>query len=554
MSTAIHLHITPTFRAPDNNFVKKAFFFLLLLLFILISYYPFLPRPNVRGSNQLVSFKDTELQRLRFFEACLATARLPYCRPLVPLKLLPRTEWRAHTSALIISTAPARRQPYSQYGGYAGPWGENEFISHFLGTESRSEFDSSNISELLASSAFHRLEEVFYPAVPLFAQWTDLRHSGARPPKGPNELQRLFRNLRSDVLYVMLTTHDRGDGAVGLACKYLANVLLFSAGGWGNVAIPLIKGETPHRRAMDGASWQERPRSVLFVFIGTNWLGREVVMSTFSSGSASLPMGSRFFYSMQTSQWQSNVSRAVFALAPRGFGRTSYRLYELLQHGTLPIYLHDDDVETEQAGPWVPFQNSVFFGFPRNFSRDLISPLKTLKCRNFGQSNSFTLNDDIDPARSLLKDGMWGPGGMGFAVSYREVPAFLCIACDFLREGSAARWRHMRTLPLSEYGPEGACGCPCTKARWDEVAPREDGRGIIIPSTSLVSEMERRIGLHSHRYFTYEAVNKHIESFMRHPRQSELICVPKPATFGVPTWSYTGKLPWTKIDEDKVYD
>ena len=45
-------------------------------------------------------------------------------------------------------------------------------------------------------------------------------------------------------------------------------------------------------------------------------------------------------------------ANSKFALAPRGYGRSSFRFYELLQIGTIPIYIYDD-IE------WLPFKNKI---------------------------------------------------------------------------------------------------------------------------------------------------------------------------------------------------
>ena len=41
-----------------------------------------------------------------------------------------------------------------------------------------------------------------------------------------------------------------------------------------------------------------------------------------------------------------------FALAPRGYGRTSFRFFECFQLGTIPIYIWNDI-------NWLPFQNKI---------------------------------------------------------------------------------------------------------------------------------------------------------------------------------------------------
>ena len=42
---------------------------------------------------------------------------------------------------------------------------------------------------------------------------------------------------------------------------------------------------------------------------------------------------------------------SIFALAPRGFGPTSFRLYEAIQMGCIPIYIGDNF--------WIPFENEI---------------------------------------------------------------------------------------------------------------------------------------------------------------------------------------------------
>jgi hypothetical protein len=50
----------------------------------------------------------------------------------------------------------------------------------------------------------------------------------------------------------------------------------------------------------------------------------------------------------------SNVmSRSVFSLCPRGYGATSFRICEALQHGSIPVYISDK--------PWIPFNDMIDF-------------------------------------------------------------------------------------------------------------------------------------------------------------------------------------------------
>ncbi len=49
-----------------------------------------------------------------------------------------------------------------------------------------------------------------------------------------------------------------------------------------------------------------------------------------------------------------HLSRSTFSLCPRGYGISSFRLYESLEIGSIPIYIVDD---TEDF--WLPFRNEV---------------------------------------------------------------------------------------------------------------------------------------------------------------------------------------------------
>ena len=40
---------------------------------------------------------------------------------------------------------------------------------------------------------------------------------------------------------------------------------------------------------------------------------------------------------------------SVFALCPRGYGKTSYRMYEAIQLGIIPVYIYDDE--------WLPYKD-----------------------------------------------------------------------------------------------------------------------------------------------------------------------------------------------------
>ena len=46
------------------------------------------------------------------------------------------------------------------------------------------------------------------------------------------------------------------------------------------------------------------------------------------------------------------MQRSIFALCPRGYGKTSFRICEALQLGAIPVYIHD-------GNPWLPFRDII---------------------------------------------------------------------------------------------------------------------------------------------------------------------------------------------------
>jgi glycosyltransferase involved in cell wall biosynthesis len=47
------------------------------------------------------------------------------------------------------------------------------------------------------------------------------------------------------------------------------------------------------------------------------------------------------------------MERSTFALCPRGYGRTSFRINEALNLGAIPVYIYNT--------PWIPFNDMVNF-------------------------------------------------------------------------------------------------------------------------------------------------------------------------------------------------
>ena len=45
------------------------------------------------------------------------------------------------------------------------------------------------------------------------------------------------------------------------------------------------------------------------------------------------------------------TSRSIFSLCPRGYGKSSFRLYEVMQLGSIPVFIYDEK--------WIPFEDEI---------------------------------------------------------------------------------------------------------------------------------------------------------------------------------------------------
>lgn len=130
----------------------------------------------------------------------------------------------AHYRELLDITRPFRNHRPHSWTGYSGPWIENIWIDHF---------------SKMPLSAFGGM-------FPLFIQWTDIHVNyfmggNASMPNYntlPGNIEKL---LRDDVIYVTVTQDDEGFTSKLAIPK--PNILSLSAGGFGHIPIPLIKGE-----------------------------------------------------------------------------------------------------------------------------------------------------------------------------------------------------------------------------------------------------------------------------------------------------------------------
>jgi hypothetical protein len=239
------------------------------------------------------------------------------------------------------------------------------------------------------------------------------------------------------------------------------------------------------------------------------------------------------FYEFDIWAWITHA--ALFATTTWSSGRATPRLMEVLRYGRVPLHVYLDE-------PWVPYQHSRDFWPPGTVS-DRLRAGGSSDVTRFGAvlqdegTQAAAPSDGAgEPAwdaalwKGPLNDGgLWGPGGYGFPVHIDQLPAFLCIACEFVKEGSAARWRRVRVLPLHRYGKGAGLECPCTPAGWAEtVAPLGSPTNWTVPRSSLLYEMEMRGRESNDNFFSYAGIMTQLEAMFINPGTAALKCVPRP--------------------------
>ncbi|KAJ1456137.1 hypothetical protein M885DRAFT_518142 [Pelagophyceae sp. CCMP2097] len=227
------------------------------------------------------------------------------------------------------------------HGGYSGPWLENHWIGHFGAAAAASRKRGG------------KLRDVFGEYIPLLVPWVDLwvnTKSGDRVLKVDKYhypggfAQALLNATRPSVRYVTVSQNAEGlEARDALMRRWFTgrgNVLVLSAGGYGHVALPLLKQVEPRNNQRNPAD-----RGFFVSFVGSLHTApcREAMREAVERSS----VGVRVFVG-QAPDWRQVMADSRFSLCPRGFGRTSYHLAETMNMGLVPIHVYADV-------PWVPY-------------------------------------------------------------------------------------------------------------------------------------------------------------------------------------------------------
>jgi len=251
---------------------------------------------------------------------------------------VPNVDLQAHYEVLLEITKPWRGLTKPSYANYSGPWSEDRWIQEFC----------CNVSVI----------SDFGGVVPLFVQWNSVRLSPRFGLEGffqSQEAKRIFSVLRDDVLYV--TMAEASNGMYPLARNQhrvsparFWNVLVLSPGGFGHIPLPLLAAELPL-----GPPLRYKDVRYLFSFHGTispQYGTRVVMVDVVDRMMNKAHSDLRVSVGEISSDWKQVMNDTLLNLAPRGFGKTSFRLYEVIQMGRgVPVHLWDDD-------EWIPYRGT----------------------------------------------------------------------------------------------------------------------------------------------------------------------------------------------------
>ncbi|MDP6771070.1 MAG: exostosin family protein, partial [Anaerolineales bacterium] len=174
--------------------------------------------------------------------------------------------------------------------------------------------------------------------------WTPyyIKRNMAGQPNIPNDepLQSWMDSLDPNDKYFVVSQHD--DAPMH---RLPEDTLVFSAGGnyvgKNTKPIPLLCSKIPNHLI---PNTEERDILVSFVGSDTHPIRRRSIDSI--NGKDRVVVKSRGWNNVvptnDLTEFLFITSRSEFCLCPRGYGKSSFRMYECMQMGTIPVYVSDD--------------------------------------------------------------------------------------------------------------------------------------------------------------------------------------------------------------------
>ena len=168
--------------------------------------------------------------------------------------------------------------------------------------------------------------------------WTNFYISRDYASRDMSDIQNYLSSLDKNEKYFTIVQWD--DGILNDLNDL--DILVLSSGGVGDYEIPL--NNMPYSKV-------DRKRDIFASFIGCID-GRHKIREKIRDRLLGNP--SYFIHEkLDFLVFKEAMERSVFSLCPRGYGKTSFRINESLNLGSIPVYVYDD--------PWIPFNDKVSF-------------------------------------------------------------------------------------------------------------------------------------------------------------------------------------------------
>ena len=199
----------------------------------------------------------------------------------------------------------------------------------------------------------------------------------------PINIQEYLDQLDPNGAYFTVVQHDEG-----IRQRLPANTLVFEAGGLGNgIPIPLVCSK------LDVYKEPIRFKPLFCSFVGS--ITHPIRRALYDEYHDILH---GYYFSAQ--QWSQSVEPqrlkdfidvtldSEFALAPRGYGATSFRLYEVMQLDAIPVYVSDKH--------WLPWQDELNWSeFCVIIKPEQIPSLHSILCNNYNHERIHNMRNKI---------------------------------------------------------------------------------------------------------------------------------------------------------------
>ncbi len=187
-------------------------------------------------------------------------------------------------------------------------------------------------------------------------KWTAYHIQGdyGKDEKALRSLQSYVKSLPRDKKFFTVVQYDDG-----LLVDF-PNCVIFSAGGKPDVSIPIPLVSDRHNYTV------EQPKKYLASFMGnlkTHQIREKMAKALAGNDDIYIGSGS-------VREFEEITAQSHFSLCPRGYGKTSFRLYEAMELGAVPVYISDEH--------WLPFNGFINWNTFCVLETDYAYNIKTL--------------------------------------------------------------------------------------------------------------------------------------------------------------------------------